>query len=85
MGEAKRRRKQSKIEWTGKTWNPVLGCKPISPGCKNCYAEQMSGRCAAMGNTDYHGLTRRGSSGKTYLFTGDFRELPDRLDGPLTR
>ncbi len=74
-----------KIEWTGKTWNPVVGCKPVSPGCANCYAEQMSGRCAAMGNADYAGLTRRGENGKTYLFTGDFRELPDRLDEPLRR
>ena len=75
----------SKIEWTGKTWNPVLGCKPVSPGCANCYAEQMTGRCAAMGNADYAGLTRRGENGKTYLFTGDFRELPVRLDEPLRR
>ena len=29
---------KSKIEWTGTTWNPVRGCRKISPGCKNCYA-----------------------------------------------
>lgn len=28
----------SKIEWTGETWNPVIGCDKVSPGCKNCYA-----------------------------------------------
>lgn len=25
------------IEWTGATWNPVVGCTKVSPGCKNCY------------------------------------------------
>lgn len=38
----------SKIEWTEATWNPVTGCKKISPGCKHCYAETMSRRLQAM-------------------------------------
>lgn len=25
------------IEWTNYTWNPWVGCKKISAGCKNCY------------------------------------------------
>ncbi len=32
------------IEWTDATWNPVKGCKPVSPGCKNCYAEMIAAR-----------------------------------------
>lgn len=28
----------SAIEWTDKTWNPLVGCKRISAGCDNCYA-----------------------------------------------
>lgn len=32
----------SKIEWTGDTWNPLLGCSKVSPGCKNCYAIQTA-------------------------------------------
>lgn len=24
--------------WWDKMWNPVTGCTPISPGCKNCWA-----------------------------------------------
>lgn len=36
----------SKIEWTDKTWNPVIGCSPISPGCDHCYARAMSQRFA---------------------------------------
>lgn len=34
----------SSIEWTDATWNPVRGCKKISPGCKHCYAETFSER-----------------------------------------
>ena len=29
----------SKIQWTDDTWNPIVGCSKISPGCANCYAE----------------------------------------------
>lgn len=31
----------SKIEWTDHTFNPWTGCTKVSPGCDNCYAEQM--------------------------------------------
>jgi protein gp37 len=27
----------SNIEWTGHTWNPIIGCRKVSLGCKNCY------------------------------------------------
>lgn len=40
---------KTKIEWTERTWNPITGCTPISPGCKNCYArriaKRLAGRC----------------------------------------
>lgn len=38
----------SKIEWTEATWNPVVGCTKVSAGCKNCYAERLARRLAAM-------------------------------------
>lgn len=44
---------QSNIEWTELTWNPVTGCNKISPGCKFCYAENMSRRLKAMGVEKY--------------------------------
>lgn len=34
----------SKIQWTNKTWNPIVGCSKISAGCKNCYAIGMAWR-----------------------------------------
>jgi len=43
----------SKIEWTGSTWNPVTGCTKISSGCLNCYAERMALRLKAMGQKNY--------------------------------
>lgn len=43
----------SQIEWTDATWNPVTGCTKISPGCKHCYAERLSNRLQAMGQSNY--------------------------------
>ena len=37
---------RSKIEWTDATWNPIIGCSPVSAGCDNCYAERMAVRFA---------------------------------------
>lgn len=31
----------SKIEWTDHTFNPWIGCTKVSPGCANCYAENL--------------------------------------------
>ena len=33
--------KISKIAWTDSTFNPWIGCTKVSPGCANCYAEEM--------------------------------------------
>jgi len=43
----------SKIEWTDKTWNPITGCTPCSPGCMHCYAKTMAHRLQAMGQEKY--------------------------------
>lgn len=48
---------KSSIEWTESTWNPLTGCTKVSPGCKHCYAERMSKRLQAMGQSNYrHGF-----------------------------
>jgi protein gp37 len=39
---------KSKIEWTDATWNPIVGCSVISPGCTNCYAMRSAHRIEAM-------------------------------------
>ena len=63
------------IEWTEKTWNPIVGCEVTSPGCKNCYAMSMAGRLQKMNphgqngyQNPYHGTTKH-VNGKT-VWTG---------------
>lgn len=36
--------KETGIEWCDSTFNPWVGCTKISPGCDNCYAEQLAKR-----------------------------------------
>lgn len=35
---------KTKIEWCDYTWNPIVGCSPVSAGCANCYAAAISRR-----------------------------------------
>lgn len=60
----------SKIEWTDATWNPVRGCKKISPGCKHCYAETFAERF-------------RGVPDHPYEYGFDMRLVPHKLNEPL--
>lgn len=39
---------RSNIEWTQDTWNPIVGCSIVSPGCTNCYAMKMAARIEGM-------------------------------------
>ena len=34
----------TKIEWCDATWNPIVGCTPVSEGCAHCYAARMASR-----------------------------------------
>ncbi|ACY18615.1 DUF5131 family protein [Haliangium ochraceum] len=61
----------SSIEWTDATWNPVRGCKKVSPGCKHCYAELFAERW-------------RGIPGHPYEQGFDLRLVPDKLLEPLS-
>jgi protein gp37 len=60
----------SKIEWTDATWNPLRGCKKVSPGCKHCYAEVFAERF-------------RGVSGHPYEQGFDVRLIPEKLTEPF--
>ena len=60
----------SAIEWTDATWNPVRGCKKISPGCTHCYAETFAERF-------------RGVPGHPYEQGFDVRLVPEKLAEPL--
>lgn len=60
---------KTKIEWCDATWNPVQGCDPISPGCKNCYARRIAERF-------------RGTKNHPYEYGFDVRWFLRRLDIP---
>lgn len=38
---------RTKIEWCDTTWNPIAGCRHVSEGCRNCYAEAIAARFSA--------------------------------------
>jgi protein gp37 len=73
------------IEWTEDTWNPIVGCSIVSPGCTNCYAMKMAGRLEAMGSLPhYAGTTKPSKAGP--VWTGKLALAPERtLLVPLRR
>jgi protein gp37 len=77
----------SKIEWTDATWNPVVGCSKVSPGCKGCYAIKEVHRMAGNPNPKI----RAANEGLTVIegghpnWTGKVRLIPERLEIPLRR
>ena len=34
--------RETAIEWTDHTWNGLIGCSKVSPGCLHCYAETIA-------------------------------------------
>jgi protein gp37 len=74
----------SKIEWTEQTWNPIIGCSIVSPGCTNCYAMKMAARTEAMGISRYNGTTRKVNG--NIVWTGKLARAPEEtLLVPLRR
>jgi len=73
----------SNIEWTDETWNPVLGCRRVSEGCRNCYAERMAARLANNPKTpQYDGVAEFTDDGPRW--TGKVVTLPEKLAEPLS-
>lgn len=66
------------IQWTDATWNPVVGCSVISPGCKRCYAMKLASRIERMTpGTHYAGTTQMTKAGA--VWTGKLAQAPDHL------
>ena len=61
---------RSAIEWTDASWNPVTGCRQLSPGCDHCYALTFAERF-------------RGVPGHPYQQGFDLKLWPERLELPL--
>ncbi len=65
------------IEWTDSTWNPIVGCSVVSPGCTNCYAMKMAARIEAAGTAPrYNGLTDETNAGP--VWNGMVSLAPDK-------
>lgn len=76
----------SSIEWTDATWNPLLGCSKVSPGCDGCYAISTARIRESNPNpkisTAYDGIVHRDPAG-LLDWTGQVNLLPARLMQPL--
>lgn len=82
---------KSGISWTnddqgnpGATWNPLLGCEKVSPGCTNCYAIRVAAQMQPgmrMANAAYTGLVKTFPDG-SHNWTGEVRTLPERMNQP---
>lgn len=68
---------KTKIEWTETTWNPVTGCRKISLGCMNCYAERLAKRLREMGSARYR-------NGFKMTLHEDIVEIPLKWKKPQT-
>jgi protein gp37 len=69
------------IEWTNKTWNPIVGCSIVSPGCTNCYAMRTAGAWTKH-TAKYAGLTQPSKGGP--VWTGGVRFWDKALLEPLS-
>lgn len=74
----------SKIEWTERSWNPIVGCSKVSEGCKNCYAIRMAWRHSSNPITiaKYSGTVEKTCGGKIN-WTGSINVLSDVMLRPL--
>lgn len=66
------------IEWTDATWNPIVGCSVVSPGCTNCYAMRMARRIEAMHPASHYAGTAIKRKGGP-VWTGEVKLAPDRI------
>lgn len=73
----------SAIEWTEMTWNALIGCSRISPGCDNCYAIPTVARGEAMGTAQHVGLTIRKDDRVDW--NGKVNVVEHLMDAPLRK
>lgn len=66
------------IEWTDATWNPVVGCSLVSPGCTHCYAMHMAARIERMHAGSHYAGTTRTVNGNA-VWTGKLALAPERI------
>jgi protein gp37 len=73
-------------EWYDATWNPIVGCSELSPGCDHCDALRAAVQLARMGGRTgprFAGLARLEAAGP--VWAGEIRLREDLLTWPLIR
>jgi protein gp37 len=68
------------IEWADATWNVVIGCDKVSPGCDHCYAIRTATRMQANPNPKVH-LPYLGTAADGE-WTGRVNMVEERLGQP---
>lgn len=72
----------SGIAWTEATWNPVVGCSILSPGCTRCYAMGEAMRQVLMadglGRETHYAGTVETVKGRA-IWTGKLNRAPERI------
>lgn len=75
----------SNIEWTEHTWNPIVGCSIVSPGCTNCYAMAMAHRINQMTLSSHYEDVTKKVNGRA-VWTGKITRANDYIfTAPLRR
>lgn len=73
----------------GRTWNPQVGCKEVSPACRSCYAAKLAHRSNGEKPMvkQHHGLTvmRTNAAGENLgaHWNGKINRVPQLLAQPL--
>lgn len=66
------------IEWADATWNPIVGCTIVSPGCTHCYAMGQAARIERMQpGSHYAGTTRPSKAGA--VWSGKLALAPEHI------
>ena len=70
------------ISWTDATWNPIVGCSVVSPGCTNCYAMRDAARIVRCSEgagraSHYEGTIEPSKAGP--VWTGKVALAPDHI------
>lgn len=63
----------TKIAWADVVWNPWAGCRAVSPGCLNCYAEQAAAGPWLQRHPQYREVIEEGK------WNGEVCRAPDRI------
>ncbi len=70
------------IQWTDETWNPIVGCSLVSPGCTNCYAMNEAWRKSFNDKTrQYRGVVKQVNGHS--VWTGEVHFVEHKLRDPL--